>query len=86
MQEIARAIREGADAYLFRQFRVVGILIVLITVLLWWAAKTAGSPDGISLGRALAFLVGSIFSATVGFIGMRLATVGNSARGRGSQA
>ncbi len=77
MQEIARAIREGADAYLFRQFRVVGILIVLITVLLWWAAKTAGSPDGISLGRALAFLVGASFSATVGFIGMRLATVGN---------
>src|SRR4051812_33675631 len=31
MQEIAQAIREGADAYLFRQFRVVGVLIVLIT-------------------------------------------------------
>ena len=43
MQEIARAIREGADAYLFRQFRVVGVLIVVITVLLWWAAKTSGN-------------------------------------------
>ena len=44
MQEIARAIREGADAYLFRQFRVVGVLIVMITGVLWWAATTAGSP------------------------------------------
>jgi len=34
MQEIARAVREGANAYLYRQFRVVAVLIVLITVLL----------------------------------------------------
>ena len=34
MQEIAQAVREGANAYLYRQFRVVGVLIVLITVLL----------------------------------------------------
>ncbi len=79
MQEIARAVREGADAYLFRQFRVVGILIIIITVVLWWAAKssTPPAPDEIAIGRAAAFFVGSLFSATVGFIGMRLATVGN---------
>ncbi len=77
MQDIARAIREGADAYLFRQFRVVGVLIVIITVLLWWAANSSGSPTAISVGRAIAFLIGSTFSATVGFVGMRLATVGN---------
>ncbi|HEV3136959.1 MAG TPA: sodium/proton-translocating pyrophosphatase, partial [Pirellulales bacterium] len=77
MQEIARAVREGADAYLFRQFRVVGVLIVIITGVLWWTADKSGSPPQISVGRAVAFLVGSLFSATVGFIGMRLATVGN---------
>ncbi len=77
MQEIAHAIREGADAYLFRQFRVVGILIVILTGALWWAAKNSGLPSEIAIGRAAAFLVGSIFSATVGFVGMRLATVGN---------
>ncbi len=75
MQEIARAVREGADAYLFRQFRVVGVLIVLITVGLYFAA--AGKHQEIQIGRAIAFLVGSIFSAMVGFIGMRLATIGN---------
>ncbi len=77
MQEIALAIREGADAYLFRQFRVVGILIIIITGALYWAAKTSNVEPKIAVGRAIAFLVGSIFSATVGFIGMRLATVGN---------
>jgi len=77
MQEIARAIREGADAYLFRQFRIVGVLILIITCVLWWAAKVSGNFDEIAWGRAIAFLVGSTFSATVGFVGMRLATVGN---------
>jgi K(+)-stimulated pyrophosphate-energized sodium pump len=77
MQEIAHAVREGADAYLFRQFRVVGVLIVIITFVLWWAADKSGQTPQISIGRAIAFLVGSTFSATVGFIGMRLATVGN---------
>jgi K(+)-stimulated pyrophosphate-energized sodium pump len=77
MQEIAQAIREGANAYLYRQFSVVGVLIIIITVLLWFAADLSGAPKEISWGRALAFLVGSTFSAMVGFVGMRLATVGN---------
>ncbi|HEY2880830.1 MAG TPA: sodium-translocating pyrophosphatase [Pirellulales bacterium] len=77
MQEIAHAVREGADAYLFRQFRVVGVLIVLITVALYFAASSSGAPKEISIGRAGAFFIGSIFSAMVGFIGMRLATIGN---------
>ncbi|MGQ9576194.1 MAG: sodium-translocating pyrophosphatase [Thermoguttaceae bacterium] len=77
MQQIARAVREGANAYLYRQFRVVIVLIVVITVLLYLAARTAGSDEAIALGRAIAFLMGSTFSGTVGFVGMRMATVGN---------
>jgi K(+)-stimulated pyrophosphate-energized sodium pump len=77
MQEIARAVREGANAYLTRQFKVVGFLIVLITVVLYFAAKAAHAVEPIAVGRAAAFFVGSFFSATVGFVGMRLATVGN---------
>jgi K(+)-stimulated pyrophosphate-energized sodium pump len=77
MQEIARAVREGANAYLFRQFRVVAVLIVLITGLLYFAAKAANAEQSIAWGRAIAFLVGSTFSAAVGFVGMRMATVGN---------
>jgi K(+)-stimulated pyrophosphate-energized sodium pump len=77
MQEIAQAIREGANAYLYKQFRVVGVLIILITVALYYAAQASGVPVEIRWGRAIAFLVGSVFSATVGFVGMRLATIGN---------
>ena len=77
MQEIAAAIREGANAYLYRQFSVVGVLILVITVVLYYAAKASGQPDAICWGRATAFFFGAIFSGTVGFIGMRMATVGN---------
>ncbi len=77
MQEIARAVREGANAYLYRQFSVVAGLIVIITGVLYFAAAESGLPEAISIGRAAAFFVGSIFSATVGFVGMRLATIGN---------
>ncbi len=80
MQQIAAAIREGADAYLKRQLTTVSILIVVLVVVLF-ATKAMTSPQGMSdpfaLGRAFAFLMGAIFSATVGFVGMRLATTGN---------
>ena len=77
MQEIARAVREGANAYLYRQFSVVAVLIVLITILLYMAAYWTKTVPAIAIGRAIAFLVGSTFSATVGLVGMRLATIGN---------
>src|SRR5438128_511057 len=86
MQEIARAVREGADAYLKRQLTTVGLLIVVITFVLiltkWpWGMDPADVSYNehvqIALGRGIAFLIGSIFSATVGFVGMRLATAGN---------
>jgi K(+)-stimulated pyrophosphate-energized sodium pump len=77
MQEIARAIRDGANAYLYRQFRVVGILIVVITILLYLGAVASHAVPAIAVGRAFCFFVGALFSATVGFVGMRLATAGN---------
>jgi K(+)-stimulated pyrophosphate-energized sodium pump len=73
MQEIAAAVREGADAYLWAQFRKIGPLIIVITVLLWF---TAHQP-AFAYGRAGAFFVGAVFSWAVGFVGMRLATAGN---------
>ncbi len=77
MQEIAQAVREGANAYLYRQFSVVFFLILIITVLLYYGATISKAPTEIAVGRAIAFLVGSCFSASVGFFGMRMATVGN---------
>lgn len=74
MQEIARAVREGADAYLWAQFRKIGLLIVLITIALYF---TKYQEPVFAWGRAGAFLIGSLFSWMVGFVGMKLATTGN---------
>lgn len=73
MRKVSRAIRMGANAYLNRQFRAIAMLILIITALLYF---TAGEQH-IAIGRACAFLMGSIFSATVGFIGMNMAVQGN---------
>ena len=73
MQEISGSIRTGANAYLYRQFKTIAFLILLLTAALYF---TAGEKH-IALGRACAFLMGSIFSATVGFVGMNLAVRGN---------
>jgi len=75
MQAIAGAVREGANAYLAAQFRKIGPLIVLITLVLYFT--TQSDEIAFRLGRAGAFLVGSLFSWAVGFVGMRLATTGN---------
>ncbi len=86
MQAVAAAVRAGSNAYLQRQFSVVGVLILLLTVLIIAAKWPWGTPTGphsrqelqiIALGRGLAFLLGALFSAAVGFTGMRLATTGN---------
>jgi len=78
MQEIARAVREGAMAYLRRQFTTVAILIAIITVVLVMTANPHTEAGwAVPIGRGFAFLMGSIFSATVGFVGMYLATDGN---------
>ena len=75
MQEIAAAVREGSNAYLGAQFKKIGPLIVIITLILF--LTYSGSIDAFRWGRAAAFLVGALFSWTVGFVGMRLATTGN---------
>ncbi len=77
MKAIAAAVREGANAYLFRQFRVVACLIVVITLALYFGAIASGLEAGFAWGRAGAFAIGALFSGTVGFVGMRLATAGN---------
>ncbi|NLT42193.1 MAG: sodium-translocating pyrophosphatase [Anaerolineae bacterium] len=77
MQEISDAISEGANAYLRRQFKAILSLIVFLTVALYLTAALANRELAVSLGRAAAFLMGSLFSATVGYLGMNMAVQGN---------
>ncbi len=76
MQEIARAVQEGARAYLERQFRTLSLFAVIVFVVMLVLPVEQGGWS-VRIGRALFFLVGAAFSATVGFVGMTLATRAN---------
>jgi K(+)-stimulated pyrophosphate-energized sodium pump len=83
MQDIARAVQEGAAAYLRRQFTTLAPFAVVIFGLLFiLPADTVGSR----VGRSLFFLVGAAFSAVVGFVGMTLATRANVRMAAAAQA
>jgi K(+)-stimulated pyrophosphate-energized sodium pump len=81
MREIARAIQVGSRAYLNRQFRTVGLFLVVLAVavafLLPVPAEAVHSDVSIRLGRSIAFFLGAAFSAITGFAGMWLAVRGN---------
>ncbi|RJL20399.1 sodium-translocating pyrophosphatase [Bailinhaonella thermotolerans] len=74
MQNIARAVQEGAAAYLKRQFRTLAIFVVVIPFLL---LLLPAESTGVAIGRSVFFVIGALFSALTGFIGMWLAVRGN---------
>ena len=79
MQEIAGAVQEGATAYLFRQFKTLGVFVVIAVVLLF-LLPVAGAEDNetmVKIGRSVFFVVGAVFSAIIGGAGMALATRAN---------
>ncbi|HVW35075.1 MAG TPA: sodium-translocating pyrophosphatase [Acidimicrobiia bacterium] len=85
MIEIAKAIQEGALAYLKRQFRTIVIILVPLAAIVFLTSVKVVKPDGdvalsfvqSGLFRTLAFLAGCTMSGLTGFIGMSLATQGN---------
>ncbi len=92
MQEVWGFIKSGANAYLSQQFRTIAILIVVLTLVLGAsvliipptdeAIKHFGDDEQlatiwVAVGRAVAFLMGSLFSYAVGFVGMNTAVEGN---------
>jgi K(+)-stimulated pyrophosphate-energized sodium pump len=74
MQEISRAVQEGAAAYLRRQFRTLGVFVVLIFFVL---LLLPADSTGVRWGRSAFFVVGALFSALTGFTGMSLTVRGN---------
>ena len=68
MQEIAAAIREGANAFLLYEYRIVAIIAAAVAVLLTlFIAWEAG----------VAFLLGALMSSAAGYVGMKIATYSN---------
>ena len=72
-QEVGSAIREGAYAFLKRQYTTIAIITAVVFVLLWVAL-----PTGLlGLGTAAAFLIGAVASLAAGYIAMDNATKAN---------
>ncbi|HWW54975.1 MAG TPA: sodium/proton-translocating pyrophosphatase, partial [Acidimicrobiales bacterium] len=85
MIEIAKAIQEGALAYLRRQFKTIGVILIPLVVIVFLTSTKVVKPDGVvalvqwksGLFRTLAFVAGCFMSGLTGFIGMSLAVRGN---------
>ncbi len=90
MIEIAKAIQEGALAYLKRQFKTIVVILIPLAVIVFLTSVEVvkpgveGQPGVVALSffesglyRTLAFLAGCLMSGLTGFIGMSLATQGN---------
>jgi K(+)-stimulated pyrophosphate-energized sodium pump len=70
MQEIGRAVQEGASAYLRRQYTTIAVVAIVPFLVI-------GFYEDLGWGTAVGFLVGAAFSAAAGFIGMNVAVRSN---------
>ena len=79
MVELAGYIARGAQAFLRAEWRVLSVFVVVAAVLLGWSAEIEleGRAEHSDWLIAIAFIIGAVFSAFAGWIGMSIATKAN---------
>jgi K(+)-stimulated pyrophosphate-energized sodium pump len=75
MKEISTYIAEGAMAFLKAEWKILGYFVVIVALLLGFMAQQ--NPEGSHWSIAVSFIIGAVFSATAGYIGMKIATKAN---------
>jgi len=83
MKELSSAIRDGAMAFLKSEYKVLVIFVAVVASLLGMASFFEDS--NIHWGSSVAFIIGAIFSAVAGNIGMRMATMANARTAEGTK-
>ena len=74
MKEISDYIAEGAMAFLKAEWKILGYFVVIVALLLGFMAN---SNESSHWSISIAFVIGAVFSATAGYIGMKVATKAN---------
>jgi len=83
MKELSHAIRKGAMAFLKSEYKVLIVFVIVVSLLLFIASFL--EDTNIHWGTSLSFIIGAIFSAVTGNIGMRMATTANARTAEGTK-
>ena len=82
MKEISASIREGAKAFLFAEYKILAVVIIVLFIAIAVFTNTATAPG---IQSALSFLLGAIFSICAGYFGMNIATKANVRTANGAK-
>lgn len=92
MQDISDAIKDGAMAFLRRQYKTIALIAIVMLVLIllaeYFGKVAVGSSDalGIAVHAGIAFIIGAICSALSGYIGMYMSVNSNVRSAQGAQS
>jgi K(+)-stimulated pyrophosphate-energized sodium pump len=70
MQAISNAIREGAEAFLRRQYRTIGAIAVVLALVVFFGYRMSPRTEPFALKTVISFLVGAVCSGLAGYTGM----------------
>ncbi|QQG45977.1 MAG: sodium-translocating pyrophosphatase [Candidatus Niyogibacteria bacterium] len=76
MREVASAIKEGANAFIKRQYKTIGWISLLLALALFLVYTFTGDPE-LGWQTAFAFILGALSSAIAGIVGMKMSTTAN---------